>query len=337
VSELEPASVAWLLAAAVAISALASGAAHAVTTLRLRRLLRALDAFELGRGTTALRLVGAGAGRDELARVALRLEAMCERLVAQSDQLTAKEQEQRELLGNVSHDLRTPLASVQGYLELLLLRQGSLDSAEARNYLETAARQTERLGRLVADLFELTRLEADGVKARNEDFAIAELAQDIAQKFAGDAERRGVRLEARVAPGAPESPPLRVRADIGLVERALGSLIENALRHTPSGGSVTLDAERCGGRARLVVSDTGEGIAAADLPGIFDRYQRAERIGPAPRASGHGGLGLAIARRIAILHDGTLAIDSVERQGTRISFDLPLAERLEEEACLPTR
>ena len=109
---------------------------------------------------------------------------------------------------------------MQGYLELLLLRQGELDGAEARNYLQTAARQSERLGRLVADLFELTRLEADGAQADGEDFTLAELAHDVAQKFAADAARRGVRLEARVGP-APPARPCFVRADLGLVERLL--------------------------------------------------------------------------------------------------------------------
>ena len=323
--ELDANAVGWLAAGAIAVALVAALAVHAVFTLRLRRLTRAIGAFEQAGDMLPLRLAAAGAAGDEVAQLAARVEAMGDRLLVQAASLAAKEREQRDLLANVSHDLRTPLASIQGYLELLLLGQSSLDSAEARNHLETAARQSERLGRLVADLFELSRLEAGDAHAEREEFPLAELAHDVTQKFAADAERRGVRLEARVA-AAPPAPQLRVRADIGLVERVLDNLVENALRHTPAGGSVTLDAAPCHGRARLVVSDTGEGIAAADLPGIFDRYYRAERIGGAKRASGHGGLGLAIARRIVDLHDGTLSIDSTEHQGTRISFDLPLAE-----------
>ena len=315
----------WLALAALAGALAAGGAVYAFYTLRLQRLRRGLEAFARAGAGASLRFAEAGVPGDELARLAAQIEALGDRVVAQADALARKEREQRDLLANVSHDLRTPLASIQGYLELLLLRSASLDGAEARNHLETAARQAERLGRLVTDLFELTRLEAEGVHAEREDFPLAELAHDVAQKFAPDAKRRGVRLEAQVATDAPSSP-LRVRADIGMVERALDSLVENALRHTPAGGSVTLAAEPCRGRARLVVSDTGEGIAAADLPGIFDRYYRAERTGQAQRASGHGGLGLAIARRIVDLHEGTLQIDSTEHRGTRISFDLPLAE-----------
>jgi signal transduction histidine kinase len=324
VPELDAVAVAWLIAGAIAVAAVVAVIVHVVLAMRLRRLRRAIEALERSVDIVPLRLAAASAARDDVAQIAGRIEAMADRLVAQGTALAAKEREQRELLANVSHDLRTPLASIQGYLELLLLGHASLDSAEARNHLETAVRQSERLGRLVADLFELTRLEAGDALPEREEFPLAELAHDVAQKFAADAARRGVRLEARVD-AAPQAQ-LRVRADIALVERVLDNLVENALRHTPAGGSVIVDAAPCHGRARLVVSDTGEGIAAADLPGIFDRYYRAERVGGAKRASGHGGLGLAIARRIVDLHEGTLSIDSTEHAGTRISFDLPLAE-----------
>jgi signal transduction histidine kinase len=324
VPELSAELIAWLALGGGAIAVAAAGAMQAAFARRLGRLRSALDAFDRTSDPTPLRLAAADARGDALAQLAIGIEAMSDRVLAQTTALATKEREQRDLLANVSHDLRTPLASIQGYLELLLLREGSLEGAEARNYLETAARQSERLGRLVADLFELTRLEADGAHADSEDFPLGELAHDVTQKFAADATRRGVRLEARVA-AAPPAPPLFVHADIGLVERVLDNLVENALRHTPAGGSVTLDAAPCEGRARLVVSDTGEGIPAAALPGIFDRYYRSERTGSGQRAGGHGGLGLMIARRIVDLHQGTLRIDSSERVGTRISFDLPLA------------
>jgi signal transduction histidine kinase len=290
---------------------------------RLGRLNDALEAFEHAGRVGPLRLPDANALGDETARLAARIELMSELLAAQSAALDAATRQRSELLANVSHDLRTPLASMQGYLELLLLRQDKLDSAEARNYLQTAARQSERLGRLVADLFELTRLEGEGLRPDAEDFALAELVHDVTQKFALDASRRDVRLEAK---DGAASTALRVRAEIGLVERLLASLVENALRHTPAGGSVAVGATRAGDRAEVVVADTGEGIAAADLPGIFDHYDRAERLGGASRLSGHGGLGLAIARRIVELHGGQLRLESLPGRGTRIAFDLPLAE-----------
>ena len=279
---------------------------------RLQRIAAALDAAEQGRGLRPLQLAGADADGDALDRLVARIERLAEQVSSQQAALERAARERSELLANVSHDLRTPLASMQGYLELLLLRD-DLSGAEARNYLQTAARQSERLGRLVSDLFELTRLEAEGMRPDLEEFAIAELVHDVMQKFAPDAERRGVRLACADA-DVPAALALRVRSDVGLAERVLAGLVENALRHTPGGGSVTLDAQAVDGQH-----------CAADLPGLFDRYYRAERVGGANRASGHGGLGLAIARRIVRLHGGDLTVESRAGEGTRIRFDLPLA------------
>jgi PAS domain S-box-containing protein len=222
----------------------------------------------------------------------------------------------RELLANLSHDLRTPLAALQGYLELLLLREGRLESAEARNYLRTAAAQSERLGRLVDDLFELARLEDEAMRPAFEPVALAELAQDVVQKFAERAQRRGIALAVTRDAAAPAAP---IPADIALIERLLSNLVDNALRHTPAGGRVAIELAGDTTRAELAVSDTGEGIAAEELPGIFERYDRAARVGA---ASGHAGLGLAIAQRIAALHGTRLDVRSERGVGTRASFVL---------------
>lgn len=311
-----------LLIGALGVAAVAGAAVAWLQARRLRRLNDALDAYACAGTSATLRLAEADPAGGETARLAARIEALGERVAAQDAALAEAMRRRVELLANVSHDLRTPLASMQGYLELLLLRQHELDGAEARNYLQTATRQSERLGRLVADLFELTRLEGDDAAPQAEDFPFAELAHDVTQKFAAEAQRRGVRLELRLGPGATT---LRLHADLGLVERVLASLVENALRHTPAAGAVTIEATPASGRATVRVSDTGEGIAAEALAGIFDRYERAERLGGASRGSGHGGLGLAIARRIVALHGGTLAIESEPGRGTRVAFDLPLA------------
>lgn len=253
-----------------------------------------------------------------VARMAAHAKAMDERLVEQNRQLAAAEKRRRELLTNVSHDLRTPLASMQGYLELLLVRQGELESAEAQNYLRTAARQSERLSRLVGDLTELAQLEADDAGAEREPFVLAELAHDVLQTFRAEAERRQVRTA--VDCGVPAA----VLADLRLVERVLGSLIENALRHTPAGGTVTVQIAALGEGAIVTVADTGVGIAADALDTLFDRYDRA-RVGDS--GSSHAGLGLAIARRIAALHGSALTVTSSPGAGTQVAFTLPLATK----------
>lgn len=244
---------------------------------------------------------------------------------ASEQALLALQRQRHELLARVSHDLRTPLASMQGYIELLLLRHGSLPPAEERNYLQTAARQGEKLTRLLADLFDLTRLEAGQWQAHKEDFAIAELAQDLLQKFEPEARQRGLHLALDCL--SPGSPAMRVHADLALVARLLDSLLENALRHTPTGGRVAIELAEAEGRARLAVRDTGRGIAADELPGIFERYERASRVRDAEHSE-HAGLGLAIARHIAGLHGSRLEVRSTEGAGTCVSFALPLAEHI---------
>lgn len=251
---------------------------------------------------------------DELARVAAQLEALGTQAAAQADALRAAGRARRALIANVSHDLRTPLASVQGYLELLLLAREPLGDAQARAHLQSAVAQCERLTRLVEALFELSRLEADDACAQVEPFPLAELAHDVVQKFAGAAQRRAVTLDAACSDGA------LVDADVALVERALDELVDNALRHTPAGGRVTLEVDGRGPRATLAVQDDGCGIAAERLPQLLDHYDHSTRTGAG--AAGAPGLGLAIARRIAALHGSPLRIESAPGRGTRVAFEL---------------
>lgn len=297
---------------------LAALAVFHLFTRRLKRLTDAVEAFQRSAFTQPARVPGADARGDEIERLSAHFERMSERMAGQLRELEGAAERRRELLANVSHDLRTPLASMQGYLELLLLRHGGLPPAEERNYLETAARHCERLGRLVGELVELTKLEAHELQPRPEDFPLAELVQDVAQKFALDAQRRQVQLQADCARAG--SSAATAHADIGMVERVLENLVENALRHTPAGGRVTLEvAAGATLRPTVAVQDSGQGIAAADLANIFERYYRAERTAQ----DGHAGLGLAIARRMVQLHGGELTVRSRPGEGTRFEFDLP--------------
>ena len=320
----------YVMVASVAFALLAALCVFQLFTRRLKRLADAVETIAQGGFTTPLRVPGADPNGDEIDRLSTHVELMSDRIAEQLAELERGAGRRRELLVNVSHDLRTPLASMQGYLELLLLRHGSLAPTEERNYLETAVRHSERLGRLVGDLFELTKLEAKEAQPQPEEFSLAELAQDVVQKFALDARRRQVELHACCG---DEGAALRVHADIGMVERVLENLLDNALRHTPSGGAVTIELGHAAHRARMSVRDTGPGIPADQLPGIFERYDRADRAVP----GGHGGLGLAIARRIVNLHGGELSVQSVVGSGSCFAFDLPLAERPTAPATSPAR
>ena len=288
-------------------------------TRRLTRLSGAVETFrETGLGTP-VKLMGWRRGGDEIDRLGVAFEEMSQRIADQIEQLRRADAARRDMVANISHDLRTPLASLQGYLETLAMKQDSFSDEDKRKYLDLAVRQGDRLARLVAELFELTMLDSTGTRLNFEPFSLPELVQDVAQKFRPEAERKGLTLE----PDIPESAPF-VRADIGLFERVLENLIENAIKYTPEGGSVLLSLAPDATGIGLRVADTGRGIADADRERIFERFYRAEKSrGETPEGTG---LGLAITRRILQLHDCPIEVESTLGKGTAFTFRLPLAQ-----------
>lgn len=287
-------------------------------TRRLQALGMAVNHFREGDFTRPMRIPSANARGDDIDRLSAAVQEMSERIVEQLQRLQKAETSRRELLANVSHDLRTPLASMQGYLETLLLKQGTLPPEEQRSYLEIASRHSERLGKLIHDLFQLTKLEAHEIEPQFEPFSVTELVQDVVQKFQLAASKRGLRLDSGLT-----GRQVEIHADIALIEAVLENLIENALRHTPRGGRVTVEVEPQASRVVLRVTDTGHGIASEDLPNVFERYYHVDR-GEKGDAGGTG-LGLAIVRQIVGLHGGEIRVDSRLGHGTTFSFDLPVA------------
>ena len=333
----------WTGAVVLVLVFLAGYLVFHLLTRRVKRLARTMAEFRDGGFDRPPALETAGPrGADEVAELERTFRDMAQRIARQVGALEQLDALRRELLTNVSHDLRTPLAALQGYLETLEMKEHDLGPTERRRYLEAARKQAERLGRLVAELFELTTLESGATVCRPEPFALTELVQDVAQKFRLEAERRQIALTTEFATDLPS-----VMADIGLIERALTNLIDNALRHTPAGGGVRLVLRRVEGGVEVDVADTGRGIAAEDLPRVFDRYYRA--AGPksgGPQARGGAGvpdagtgpsegvglgpnegagLGLAIVKRVLELHDSDIQVESVVGGGTTFRFRLPLA------------
>lgn len=309
------------LAASLLVALVAGLLLFAWLTRRLTRLSRTLQTFTADNGGAGVRYPLPARARDEIDQLGGHFNALADRIEAQVTALKANDAQRRALVANVSHDLRTPLASLHGYLETLLMKDAHLDAAQRRHYLEIATGHSQQLARLVAELFELATLEAADTVAHPETFSLAELVQDGVSKFQLAARQRGVSVVAQLGAG-----PAYIHADIGMIQRVLDNLIDNALQHTPEGGCVVVslvEADDGGqGEVRVSVRDTGAGIPAEDLPYIFDRAYRLQksRTGEA----GHAGLGLAIARRILEIHGGTLHADSQPGRGTAITFALPV-------------
>jgi len=281
-------------------------------TRRFRRMTTVVKNFAGGKYEERIPL----RSQDEVGELARAFNHMADTIAANMEELKRTDTLRRELVANVSHDLRSPLASLQGYLETILIKDEKLSPEERRRYLQIILDNTQMLGKLVSELFELSKLDAQQVQPQFEPCMLAELAQDVVLKFKPQAERQKIDLHLALSDDSP-----RVLADLGLLERALSNLIDNALRYTPEAGRVEVALRSDGnGKAQVSVADTGCGIPAEDLPNIFERFYRVDKS--RGRAAGGAGLGLAIAKRIIELHGSRIAVQSAVNAGTTISFDL---------------
>lgn len=305
----------WVGLAGLTLVFLAGISMFTLLTRRLKRLAAVMMDFEKRNfeGMTLEPVSTARAG-DEVGDLNRVFYSMAARIAEQVNSLRESDRLRRELVANVSHDLRTPLTALQGYLETLQLT--TLSEEEKRRYLGIATRHSAQLSGLVGELFELAKLEANAAEVRKERFPLAELVQDVVQKFGLGAEQRGVTLVADV-----KVRPF-VYADVGFLERVLENLIDNALRYTPQGGVVSVALLPSTQGVSVEVKDTGSGIPADELPHVFERFYRASRTGE--RATG-AGLGLTISQRMLGLHDTRLEVTSQVGVGTTFSFSLPTA------------
>ena len=303
----------WVMFGGMMLATLGGLVLFAMLTGRLQRLTQAMTNFKLGELPNPL--PGSGQG-DEIDRLTAVFRDMALTIAEQTRKLERSDQLRRELVADVSHDLRTPLATLQGYVETLLIKNSELSDTERKKYLEIAIKHCHHLNKLVGELLELARLDALEMQLKRESFSMPELVQDIVQKFRLKAESKGIKVEVEV----PENLPF-VLADIALIERALENLIENALRYTPESGKIVMRLNRREQGVVVEVEDTGCGIPESDLSRIFDRFYQSDKS--RNLSPGTSGLGLSIAKRILELHGGSIDVRSALQKGTTFSFCLP--------------
>ena len=260
-------------------------------------------------------------GHDEVAGLADDFNRMARALKEAAEREREMEKARRDLVAAVSHDLRTPLASTRALIEALADGVATDPQAE-RRYLSSASRELEHLSRLVDDLFELARIDAGLLQLTLEEASLHDMISDTISSFQPQAEQKGVRLAGEIVDDVDP-----VLANPPRLQRVLHNLVSNAMRHTPADGAVTLRATREGEEARVEVSDTGVGIAAEDLPRVFERSFRGEqsRTRPDKDDAPGAGLGLAIARGLIEAHGGTMDVESDLGRGSRFYFTLKRA------------
>jgi signal transduction histidine kinase len=288
-------------------------------TRYLNQIIKSVKRFKDGHLDERIPVKSSG----ELKTLAVTFNEMAEEIVSSMEKVKTAESLRRELVANVSHDLRTPLSVIHGYVETMLMKVESISSEQQKQYLETILKSTERLKKLVGDLFELSRLEAHEITPKKEAFFISELVQDVSQKHKLIAENKNL----TIVPVLDNNIPM-VHADISLIERVLQNLMENAIKFSSDGGIITIETHNHGNNVEVKVTDTGQGISEVDIPRVFDRYyslSSSKDLKDHDQVSKSGmGLGLAIVKKILEIHNATIHLTSKLNKGSAFSFRLPI-------------
>ncbi|MCP4009431.1 MAG: HAMP domain-containing histidine kinase [Proteobacteria bacterium] len=306
----------WSMALSLSVGLLAGLAIFYWLTKRLRRVSRRIEEFSESdfKRWSASKI--ADGSEDEIAQIEQIFEQMAARIQSQLTALTDKDQQRRQLVAQVSHDLRTPLASMLGYIESLKLKRNNLSAKEQEEFLEIAYRQGRRLSHMVDSLFQLSSLEAKEVKPQLEPFVPLELLFDIHQKYAIRLQEAGLSLEIE-----HDQSGEFAMGDVSLFERVLDNLIDNAMVHAEPASRITLRIENSAEHIGVSVTNRGEPIDENELGAVFDPFYRSDSHSADRR---HAGLGLAISRRIMESLNGSIQVENTS-DGVEFAVYLPLA------------
>jgi signal transduction histidine kinase len=254
-------------------------------------------------------------GRDEMAELAETFNTMAVQLQSASEKQRELDTLRTDLIAWISHDLQTPLASIQAIVEAIA--DGIVQDPEtSQRYLRTAQREIQSLSTLIDNLFQVAQMDAGGLRLDLEANSLSDLISDTLESFSRLAAKKDIRLEGEVQKGVDP-----VVMDVERIGRVLSNLISNALLHTPEGGIIQIKGTRVDEMIMVSVRDTGEGIQEADLPHIFERFYRGEKS--RSRKSGGAGLGLSIVKGIIEAHGGRIYAENVEIGGANFTFTLP--------------
>lgn len=284
---------------------------------RLRTLEQAARA--LGEGRTDVRATETGG--DEVSSLARTFNRMAADLDSRAAELTEADRTRRQLLADVSHELMTPLSAIRGYVETLGMAEVPLDQPTRQRYLGIVEEETHKLEAIIGDLLDLARLEGGGDTLRQEPVSVADLFTRLSDRHQPAMRERGVVLEREIDPGTPD-----IRGDAARLEQALQNLAANAIRHTPPGGRVVLQASPSDGGVRIVVRDTGAGIPPEHLPRVFDRFYKVDASRAGTAVPSGSGLGLSIVRAIVERHGGTVTASNAPEGGATFELILPADE-----------
>jgi signal transduction histidine kinase len=277
----------------------------------IRRLAGVVRRFKEGDYSARIE----GGAKGNLGLLSSTFNEMADVIVDNFDRITATDRFRQELIANVSHDLRTPLSIMQGYVETLIIKKDKLSAAEISKYLLVISESTKKLSVLVEQLFQYAKLEANQVSPEKERFLLSELASDVLMAYQLKAKERSIHLELDY-----RNNPFPVLADIALTERVLQNLLDNAFKFTPDGGRITIQLQQTSAGVQVTVMDTGIGIAPEDQPYIFERYKQLGR----PELPKKGmGIGLAIVKKILELHQSAIRVTSEPGKGSAFWFELP--------------
>jgi signal transduction histidine kinase len=281
-------------------------------TRRLRRLSLAVKAFEEGHYDYRIQVKGS----DEITDLGRAFNTMADSIQKGIEQLHVAEQQRSDLIANISHDLRSPITSIRGNLETILLKGLKISDSEAQKFLTVSIKSVSSLQKQLEELFDLAKLESGQATVNKEAFILAELIQDVALKLTPLADKAKINIKV-INP----KEAFIINADIGMIERVLSNILENAIAHTPPNGKIEINCSKADTNVTIQIADSGTGIEDTDLPHLFERFYRADKS-RSPKIPGTG-LGLAIVKEIITLHKGQIKAESPLEGGALFTIELP--------------